>query len=130
MVLAVGACRSAPPSRPAQANRLPFGVMEAPRDGETVGRVVDVVGWAIDESAVTAVRIYVDGRFKVSVKPNGERADIADRLAWFPHQQTQWQAEVDLGESGGAHAILAQAIDDRDATRDLASVVVHVIARE
>ena len=38
--------------------------IDGPQDGKVVGREVEVSGWALDETGVAEVRIYVDGQYK------------------------------------------------------------------
>lgn len=126
----VGACGARNPS-PDPDNELPFGAVATPRHNDTVGRMVDVAGWSADDSAVRVVRVYVDGKYKVSVQPNIPRPDVADKFPTYAASGPNygWQAVVDLGEEPGAHIIIAQAEDDRGATRDLGSVTVNLIGR-
>jgi hypothetical protein len=124
---------SSPPteSPPDPINNLPFGVMDIPGNNSTVGRVVDCVGWALDDTPVRVVRLFVDGRYNASASLTIARPDLP---RFFPRYMAAnprpgWQGLVDLGESPGAHTILAQAVDDRGATRDIGFVTVNLIGR-
>src|SRR5215472_7787256 len=61
--LAVGGCRS--PSIP---NDLPFGVMDVPRNGEGLRGTVQLVGWALAESGIKQVIVYVDRHYAATAK--------------------------------------------------------------
>jgi hypothetical protein len=113
------------------SNSLPFGVVDTPKNGDTVGRVVDVVGWAIDDSTVAAIRIFVDGQLRSAARVTGRRPDVTSAFPQYPNRSDLhgWAAEVDLGESSGPRTILVQAVDDRGATADLRPVTVSVIGR-
>jgi hypothetical protein len=123
-------CRQKPPRDP--DNELPFGSVDLPKNGQRVGREVDVSGWAADDSAVASIDIYVDGRYERSSFVSIPRPDVAKAFPKYvkPGGSPGWQCSVDLGERPGAHAILAQAVDTLGATRDLGSVTVQLIGRE
>src|SRR5689334_3182516 len=53
-------CGSAGEKPPA---RLPLGVVDAPKAGETVRGNTRIAGWALDESGIRDVSIYVDRTF-------------------------------------------------------------------
>lgn len=112
-------------------NPKPVGVVDVPRNGDTVGRVVDVTGWATGDAAVTDVRVWVDGRFDRSAKLSRPRPDVTSAFPQYPTRDDLhgWTAEIDLGESTGPHTILVQAVDDRGAITDLPLITVTVISR-
>jgi hypothetical protein len=111
-------------------NELPIGWIDKPRNGATVGRVVEVAGWALDDSGVRVVRLYVGGRYKASTTIKGRRPDVVAAYPKYGNQNDQaWHATVELGETPGPYHILAQAVDDAGATRDIGSVTVRLISR-
>jgi SAM-dependent methyltransferase len=112
-------------------NELPFGVVDGPQEGKVVGRAVEVSGWALDDTGVAEVRIYVDARYKMSAPLKIKRPDVTKVYPKYsvPEDMHGWWEVVDLGEAAGRHHILAQAIDESGATRDIGSVNVEVIAR-
>jgi hypothetical protein len=114
------------------SNNLPFGVMDIPTNNGTVGRVVECAGWALDDTPVRVVRLFVDGRYHGAATPNFARPDLLNVFPkYMPANPTPgWKTTVDLGESPGAHTILAQAVDDRGATRDIGFVTVNLIGRQ
>lgn len=134
LAVALGGCRQKPTpcdSTPDPRNELPFGSVDAPRDRDTVGRMVTIVGWAADDSSVSTVHLYVDNKFRGSTKPTLPRPDVATEFPTYTasHSNVGWQTQIDLGETEGRHVVLAQAVDDRGATRDLGYVVVNLIGR-
>ena len=126
---ALAACQAAPERKP--DNPLPFGALDAPKNGEVVGRVVEVTGWALDDSRVVSVSAYVDGRFQASATPELPRPDVARLYPSYAGaaEVSGWRLELDLGEAPGARTILVRAVDDRQAARDLGSIEVHLIER-
>ena len=116
---------------PNRRNEAPTGYVDTPRNGEVVGRMVDVSGWAADDRAVSVVRISVDGRPQASARVTIPRPDVSKSLPKYStHGDVHgWRVSVDLGESAGPHTILAQAVDDEGAARDLNAVVVTVVSR-
>jgi hypothetical protein len=121
---------------PNPRNELPFGYVDIPSNGKTVGRMVHVGGWAMDDSAVAAIRIYVDDALKGVTDVGLSRPDVSKAFPKYVHGSADavdrhgWQAAVDLGDQAGPHTIRVQAFDDEGASRDLGSVVVNLIGRE
>jgi Big-like domain-containing protein len=130
-----GGCRreavtSSPPT-PDPHNQLPFGNVEAPRNNDTVGRIVDVAGWALDDSAVRFVRVYVDGTYQVTAQITVPRPDIETVYPKYvtPDSKHGWSTAVDLGDRAGLHEVLVQAVDDHGASRNIGTVTVNLIGR-
>jgi len=122
------ACGSSQPDGPHDPkNELPFGIVDGPGANQQVGRQVKVVGWALDDTGVREVRVYVDGRLKTAVQLDVDRPDVSKA---YPNYGTRsdrhgWSAFVDLGKPG-AHTIVVQAVDDTGATRDLGVIELTV----
>ena len=116
---------------PDPANELPFGFVDVPANGAAVARVVRVAGWALDDVRVARVDVYVNGRFRGSTMASTPRPDVANALAPYARQaQTSgWEVAVDLGEGSEPRTVLAQAVDDRGATRDIGIVTLSVAGR-
>jgi hypothetical protein len=102
-----------------------------PLTGATVGREVELTGWALDDSRVVEVKIFVNGERKASATLTIKRPDVTKLYPKYsvPDDIHGWWALVDLGEQGGGREILVQAVDDQGATRDIGSVSVRVIER-
>jgi hypothetical protein len=131
----VGAC-SPERATPSRTNELPFGAVDIPKNGEVVGRTLDVLGWAADDSGIAVVHVYVDGKFNAAAHLTITRPDVSKAFPKYTRHDPAlanvhgWQTVVDLGEKPGPHTILAQAVDDEGATRDLGSVVVTLVGRQ
>jgi hypothetical protein len=109
------------------SNQLPFGVVDTPANGATVRRLFDVGGWALDDSGVSVIRIYVDGRFRQEAAVSVPRPDVSKQYPTFAHGTDHhgWMAALTIAQPG-SHVILAQAVDNEGATRDLATIRVTV----
>lgn len=114
--------------KPDPKNELPFGAMDTPANGATVRRSVVVGGWALDDSAVSAVRVYVDGKFTAQTQITVPRPDVSRRYPKYAKGTDLhgWMVPIAIAQPG-VHAILAQAVDDQRATRDLGNVSVIVL---
>ena len=110
-------------------NELPFGWMDQPSSGAVItdGKVV-ASGWALDDSAIKEIRLYVDSRLKAVTSVTIARDDLKGPHPAYMHDTNihGWTAEVDLSGSPGMHTLLAQAEDDQGATHDLTSVAITV----
>lgn len=113
---------------PDPRNELPSGVVDVPAQGATVARGVFVSGWALDDSAIRGVRIYIDRKYVTDARTGLERPDVSKAFPTYAHGSNAhgWGVQVDFGELTGPHELLAQAIDDSGATRDLGVVTVTV----
>lgn len=109
------------------ANELPRGVIDTPAPGALLRPGPTLVGgWAVDDSGVTEIRIYFDGRFVARTTPMVPRPDVAKALPAYarPGDLYGWNIEVDFGATAGDHTIIAQAVDTHGATRDIGSITV------
>jgi hypothetical protein len=127
----VAACHQSPPASHHTSKDLPSGNLDVPRNDEIVGREVELSGWAVDDSVVEEVRIYIDGQYKASTRLTLPRPDVSKAYPPYakPGDLHGWRALVDLGEAETRHTILIRAVDDQGVARDIASVVVQVIGR-
>lgn len=111
-------------------NELPFGWMDTPLAGAVVaqGTTLAVGGWALDDSSVKEVRIYLDGRFKARAEFGTPRPDLAGKYAQYLHNADKhgWKADVAVPASPGPHTLVAQAMDDRGATHDITTISITV----
>jgi Bacterial Ig domain len=134
LVMFAGCART--PPLPTRFNELPFGFIDTPTNGKMVGRMVEVGGWAVDDTGVAGIRIYVDGKLEGVTNLSVQRPDVSKALPKYVHGSSDasnrhgWRAAVDLGEQAGRHTILVQAFDDEGASRDVGSVVVSLIGRQ
>lgn len=124
LVLAAVGCRS--DSRP---KVIPFGVMDAPRKGEELRGTVQLVGWALAESGIKQVIVYVDRHYAATATLGGTRPDVATAYPAFSNRQAAgWAASLDTSKIGaGVHELVVQATANNEATRDLSSIVVSFV---
>jgi hypothetical protein len=80
----------------------------------------------VDDSGVTEIRIYFDGRFVARTTLIVPRPDVSKALPEYarPGDLHGWNLEVDFGATAGDHTILVQAVDTNGATRDIGSIAV------
>jgi Bacterial Ig domain len=120
------ASASAKAATPDPANQLPFGVLDAPAANAVVARQFRVSGWAVDDTGVTAVRLYIDGHYAGTTTLTIDRPDVSAAVPTLAHGGNRHGWQINLIAEPGAHNILAQAVDKAGATRDLGSVPVTV----
>lgn len=112
-------------------NELPFGYVDSPAAGTVVrGNRLAVTGWALDDTGVDHVRVYVDGRYRGEAKLTGARPDVARGYPAYAHgsETFGWGIELTIELTPGGHALLAQAVDTSGATRDIGTVVFSAAA--
>ncbi len=128
LVLVSAGCSANPGGALDPNNELPFGSVEAPTAGAHVSTTLSVSGWALDDSAVRAVRIYADGVLNTSTTITIDRADISLAYPRYKHGTDRhgWTATIALPQPGPT-TLLVQAIDDRGATRDIGTVDVTAL---
>jgi hypothetical protein len=123
--MVLGCARSAEPDA---TNELPFGFIDAPQNGATVDRQVQMYGWALDNDGVSDVRLFVDGRYVRSVKVDQARPDLTSIYPSYTSGSDVhgWAVTLPLAAelTSGPHMILAQAVDSKGATRDIGTVTV------
>jgi hypothetical protein len=125
--LAVPAC--GPNGRHNPDNEVPFGYVDQPKAGDTVAPGALVVGgWALDDSAVKEVRVYLDGRYVTRTTIAVARPDLVKPYPGYLHGTDLhgWNTEIELPDVPGPHTLLVQAEDDAGATRDLGSMTITV----
>ena len=127
MVSRAGCAGGAAPLDP--NNQMPFGWMDAPEPNAAVkdGKV-STRGWALDDGEVKEMRFFVDGRFKVATPMTEPREDLKGPYPAFMRETNKhgWKIDVEVGTKSGAHTLIAQAIDDKGLTHDIASIQVSV----
>ena len=117
-------------SEPDPKNELPFGFIDAPPNGASVGRQVQMYGWALDDHGVKEVRFFVDSRYVTRAAVEQLRPDVAK--AWPVYRAGTdahgWAVTVAIPSelAPGPHTILAQAVDTDGATRDIGTITVSL----
>ena len=114
--------------QPDPKNELPFGMIDNPPDHAVVSRQVQMYGWALDDERVTEVRFFVDGHFIKTAPLNQGRDDVVKAYPSYTNGKGDlhgWAVTVPL-PTGSSHAIVAQAVDSKGATRDIGAITVTV----
>ncbi|HTM50995.1 MAG TPA: Ig-like domain-containing protein [Bryobacteraceae bacterium] len=103
---------------------LPFGGVNRPAGGQKLQGAVEVIGWALADSGIESVSLYVDRAFHAKASIGLPRADVA---AAYPKAtggaESGWRATLDTTTfSSGWHELTVQAVSKAGTTRDLASL--------
>lgn len=108
-------------------NELPFGTVDGPAEGATVGIITNAGGWAVDDRGIREVRVYIDGRFVNATPLNTPRPDVAKAYPQYARGTNVlgWTVPVEF-PSPGTHTLLVQAVDSDGATRDIGTIKVSV----
>ncbi len=124
LVLAVVGCRT-----DSSPKVLPFGVMDVPRAAETLRGTAQLSGWALSESGIRQVSVYVDRKYAATATLVGSRPDVAKAYAAFSnHPDSGWTVQLDTSAfPPGPHELTVQATADDGATRDLATILVNIV---
>ncbi len=110
-------------------NQLPIGFLDKPAPDAVLGPGPTLVGgWAVDDTGVKEIRVYFDSRYRGATTLMVSRPDVSKAMAPFARGTDihGWNIEIDFGMEAGPHTILAQAVDDNGATRDIGLVTVHI----
>jgi hypothetical protein len=108
--------------------RLPFGVIDLPRSGETLKGAVSIGGWALSEDGISRIAIYVDRSYVLTAQIGGSRPDVGKIYADIPDAATAgWNAVLDTSAfPPGSHEILVQAHSKRGGSRDIGMIKVNL----
>ncbi len=89
----------------------PLAVVEEPLANSLISGKVDVSGWALDDTAVSNVDVYVDGALAGNATYGGSRPDVGND---FPHASAAigYGFLLDTSQYGnGAHTIEVRVLD-------------------
>jgi hypothetical protein len=89
----------------------PLAVVEQPQANSQIAGKVNVSGWALDDTAVSSVDVYVDGVLAGNATYGGNRSDVGND---FPHAPTGigYGFLLDTSQYGnGAHTIEVRVLD-------------------
>jgi hypothetical protein len=108
---------------------LPFGAVDSPRPGEALRGRSTLRGWALSESEIESVAIYMDRTLAAFATLGVSRPDVQKALPAFPGAaEAGWQLDFDVtGLKPGPHELEIQARSRQGATRDLGDVAVTVV---
>jgi len=106
--------------------KLPVGYLDTPKPGETIRGIYRIAGWALSESGIRDVSIFVDRNFVGMATLGQSRPDLPAHFSMFPNPEYggfeyQWDT---TSVSPGPHELTAQARTNNGATRDLGTVGV------
>jgi hypothetical protein len=107
---------------------IPFGVMDAPRNGEVLRGTVQLAGWMLADSGIEQVIVFVDHNYAATATIGGSRPDVANAYpAFSTRTDAGWSASLDTSKfPAGAHEVVVQGRANNGATRDLSSIIVSV----
>ncbi|SRR5258708_1995193 len=116
------------PKRQAGDNPPSTGFIDLPAPESVVGPLFTVAGWALDESGVERVRIYLDDQLVATVpvtimRPDVDRAFSPKVGAGTPHG---FSTVIDAGSRAGYCTIRAEALDGRGALTQFATTNVKI----
>jgi hypothetical protein len=111
-----------------KSEALPFGGVNAPVSGQRITGKLDVSGWALSETGIESVSIYVDRSFVSSCSTGLPRPDVAKVYPSFGGSDVAgWAIELDSTKlSPNWHELTVQAKSKGGLTRDLASIPILV----
>jgi len=129
LVTSISCSSGANPSSDAVTRaKLPFGTVDQPKANQTLKGVVGVTGWALSESGIASVTIYVDRTFLAAAISGLPRPDVASSHPGISgNAAAGWGAEVDTSKlTAGWHELTVQVRDRNGGTRELGSMPVLV----
>jgi len=128
LLLSAACGRPAVPRDPDPKNELPFGFIDVPAAGSTVGHQMLTRGWALDDGGVSEVRIFLDGHFVGRTTITESRPDVSKAYPNYARGSDihGWTVVVPVGADTamGPHTVLVQAVDNQGATRDIGTTNV------
>ena len=98
-----------------------LGALDAPVRGSTLRETGVVGGWAVAESGVRRIAIYLDRQFVSFAALDGKRPDIAKLYTkTFPDAETSgWTAVLDVSKmADGEHQMVAQVKTNKGGVRE------------
>ena len=113
----------------ASYSMLPFGVVDSPRPGEALRGRSTLGGWALSESGIESVAVYLDRTLAGFATLGVSRPDVQKSFPAFPGAaEAGWQLDFDVtGMKPGPHELEIQARSRQGATRDLGDVAVTIV---
>lgn len=127
--LAVAGCNREPaPKRQAERNPPTIGFIDAPAAKSVLGPKFIASGWALDESNVERVRIYLDDELMANVPLTVMRPDVEDsyKVVFRRGQPHGFSVTIDAGTRKGYCTIRFEALDGRGALTQFATVSVRI----
>jgi hypothetical protein len=106
-----------------------LGALDAPARGSTLRETGVVGGWAVAESGVKRIAIYIDRQFVAFAYIDGRRDDIAKLYEKdFPGAQLSgWTVVLDVSKmADGEHEMVAQVKTNKGGIREFGPVPFQV----
>lgn len=125
---AAGCNREPRPKRQTERNLPSIGFMDSPAPESTVGPMFVVAGWALDESNVDRVRVYLDDELVATLPMTLPRPDVEKQ---YPGRGPAgrplgFQTMIDAGARSGYCTIRLEALDGRGALTQIATATVKI----
>lgn len=98
-------------SLPASDIFTPLGSVDSPAPNAQLSGTVNVAGWALDDTAVSRVDIYVDGTLAGTAAYGGSRPDVANDLPNAPAAIGYNFSLNTTMYSNGSHIVVVRAVD-------------------
>jgi len=121
--------QGAKPAQPATAKRGPYGWLDEPAEGSTVGKKTEIYGWALSERGkVSKIEILLDGKaIKANLKriPRGGLCPKFPTAVDCPNPGFLGEADFSRAEKG-SHTLAARFTDSTGATVELGKKNVTV----
>ena len=130
-LLLLTSCSESPSPKPEQSvghPDLPVVNLDQPKSGSAISKSANnlaVSGWAVSPSGISAVAIYVDGRYMMDANLKLPRADVQALYPNVPNAgNAGWWANLSDSSFGtGAHDLLVEVKSGDGAVRDVESTV-------
>jgi hypothetical protein len=108
---------------------LPFGSVDDPRPGAALRGRSTLRGWALSESGIESVTVYMDRTPAGFATLGVSRPDVQKAFPTFSGAaEAGWQLDFDVtGLKAGPHEMQIQARSRQGATRDLGDLAVTVV---
>lgn len=109
--------------------KLPLGVIDIPKPGAVIRGSVGAGGWAISESGVKEVCLYVDRDFVKCTAVDGKRPDVAKAYPNIARNDNcGWNTILETTSyQPGNHELTIQAIDKSGSTKDIGTIPFVVV---
>jgi len=127
--LSAAGCSGEPEARRQTAKNPPtIGFVDAPAAGSVLGPKFVTSGWALDESNVERVRIYLDDQMVANVPLAVMRPDVekAYQVSFGIGQPHGFSVAIDSGTRKGYCTMRFEALDGRGALTQFATVQVRI----
>ena len=115
-----------PPPPPPSDNIPPYGFLDLPISGQTLGRTALVAGWAFDNSSINRIEILVDGVVVGTATYGQPRPDVTNVYPTISPNTGYLYALDTTRYPNGQHTIAAHAIDSAGNVASLGTVTVTI----